>query len=69
MPASLIEPPAMRPPLGSRCMIDSAVIVLPQPDSPTTPSVSPSATCKRHAVNGVHDAVPQLDLSAQVGDF
>src|ERR1700722_16241519 len=26
-------------------MIDSAVIVLPQPDSPTMPSVSPSSTC------------------------
>ena len=44
LPASLIVPPAMRPPLGSNCMIDSAVIVLPQPDSPTMPSVSPSAT-------------------------
>ena len=44
-PASLIEPAAMWPPLGSSCMIVSAVIVLPQPDSPTTPSVSPSSTC------------------------
>src|SRR6516162_936901 len=26
-------------------MIDNAVIVLPQPDSPTTPSVSPWSTC------------------------
>ena len=42
--ASLIEPPAMRPLFGSRPMIDSAVIVLPQPDSPTMPSVSPSST-------------------------
>ena len=44
-PLSLMEPPAIRPPLGSRSMIDSAVIVLPQPDSPTMPSVSPSSTC------------------------
>ena len=42
--ASLIDPPAMRPLFGSSPMIDSAVIVLPQPDSPTMPSVSPSST-------------------------
>ena len=34
----------MWPLFGSRPMIDSAVIVLPQPDSPTMPSVSPSST-------------------------
>ena len=41
----VIDPPTMWPPFGSRFMIDNAVIVLPQPDSPTTPSVSPSSTC------------------------
>ena len=37
-------PPAIDPPVGSRFMIDSAVMVLPQPDSPTIPSVSPGST-------------------------
>jgi hypothetical protein len=39
-------PPTMRPGSGTRRRIDSAVMVLPQPDSPTTPSVSPSSTCR-----------------------
>ena len=30
-----------------------AVVVLPQPDSPTRPSVSPRPTSKRHAVDGL----------------
>ena len=32
--------------LGSRPMIDSAVTLLPQPDSPTIASVSPASTEK-----------------------
>src|SRR5580693_3867179 len=43
-PLSLMLPPAIDPPVGSRFMIDSAVMVLPQPDSPTIPSVSPGST-------------------------
>src|SRR6202167_491940 len=46
LPARLMDPPTMCPPLGSRFMIDRAVMVLPQPDSPTMPRVSPSSTCK-----------------------
>src|ERR1041385_1722704 len=34
----------MRPGAGTRRSTDRAVIVLPQPDSPTTPTVSPSST-------------------------
>ena len=46
-PSSLISPPAMRPGgLGTRRMIDSDVTDLPQPDSPTMPSVSPGASEK-----------------------
>src|ERR1700722_572189 len=44
--SSLTLPPTMDPPVGSRFMIDSAVMVLPQPDSPTTPSVSPASISK-----------------------
>ena len=29
-------------------------VVLPQPDSPTSPSVSPSSQLKRHVVDRVH---------------
>ena len=30
------------------------IVVLPQPDSPTSPNVDPSGTCKRDARDGVH---------------
>ncbi len=50
-------------------MIDKAVIVLPQPDSPTMPSVSPGSTLERHSVDGMHDALAQPDLGAQVVDL
>ena len=43
-PFSRMLPPTMCPPTGSRFMMDSAVIVLPHPDSPTMPSVSPAST-------------------------
>ena len=39
-------PPRCRPPPGSSPRIDIAVIVFPQPDSPTTPTVSPGSTVK-----------------------
>src|SRR5450830_1502590 len=46
-PSNLIEPPAMRPwPFGNKPMIDSDVTLLPQPDSPTIPSVRPDSTEK-----------------------
>ena len=41
----MIEPPTMRPGgSGTSRMIDSAVTLLPQPDSPTIASVSPRRT-------------------------
>ena len=43
-PSSLMLPLTIDPPVGSSLMIDSAVIVLPHPDSPTIPSVSPRST-------------------------
>jgi len=45
-PSSRTSPPAMKPPRGSRRMIDIAAIVLPHPDSPTMPTVSPASTSK-----------------------
>src|SRR6266567_2394969 len=43
-PSKRISPPAMRPGgCGTNPMIDSAVTLLPQPDSPTMPSVRPAA--------------------------
>src|SRR5215831_18932444 len=47
VPASLTEPPTMRPGgSGTSCMSDKAVILLPQPDSPTMASVSCGASEK-----------------------
>ncbi len=46
-PSKQIEPPTMRPVSGAISRrIDSAVTDLPQPDSPTMPSVSPAARSK-----------------------
>ena len=42
-PSNRIRPPVILPPGGSRPRTDSAVMVLPQPDSPTMPSASPAA--------------------------
>src|SRR3954471_10432127 len=44
-PSNRISPPAMRPGgCGTRPMIASAVTLLPQPDSPTSPSVGPASS-------------------------
>src|SRR5713101_3997211 len=46
-PSSLIEPPTIRPGgFGTSRMSESAVTLLPQPDSPTIASVSPAASEK-----------------------
>ena len=44
-PRSEIEPPSMRPGgIGIKRMIESALTDLPEPDSPTMPSVEPLST-------------------------
>src|ERR1019366_8433712 len=43
---SLTEPLTIDPPGGSSPMIDKPVMDLPQPDSPTTPRVSPASMCR-----------------------
>ena len=68
-PFSVILPPTIDPPVGSRLMIDSAVIVLPQPDSPTMPTVSPASTCRVTPSTAWTDALPQPDVGLQVLDL
>jgi len=45
-PANAMLPPTTRAAEGSRPTIDRQVVVLPQPDSPTSPIVSPSPRVK-----------------------
>ena len=68
-PDRVMLPPAMCPPLGSSCMIDSAVIVLPQPDSPTMPSVSPVSTWSDTPSTACTTPLLQVDVCAQVCDL
>ena len=69
VPSNWIEPPTMRPVSGGISRrIDSAVTDLPQPDSPTMPSVSPRAEVERHAVDRAHHAVAREELRLQVAD-
>ena len=52
----------IRPPVGSSSRLTSRpVVVLPQPDSPTRPSVSPGCTVE---VDPVH-RLDRADLAAQ----
>ena len=43
-PSNLISPPTILPGAAISRITDSAVIDFPQPDSPTSPSSSPSST-------------------------
>ena len=49
-------PPSQRPGWRSICIRASAVVVLPEPDSPTRPSRSPCATSKLARIHRAHDA-------------
>ena len=52
VPSSVTEPPTIRPGgSGTSRMIDSALTLLPQPDSPTIASVSPRRTRERDVVD------------------
>ena len=46
----------------------SAVTLFPQPDSPTSPSVSPGADVERDAVHRVDEAAARPEADAQVVD-
>ena len=45
------------------------VTLLPEPDSPTTPSVSPGSERERDAVDGLHEAVVGREVDAEVLDL
>ena len=47
-------------------MIDIAVTLLPEPDSPTMPSTSPGRERERDAVDGAHEAVLGAERDVQV---
>ena len=50
-PRSSTRPPPMRPGSGTSRMMASAVMLLPQPDSPTRHSVSPGRSSKLTALS------------------
>ena len=49
-------------------MIVSAVTLLPEPDSPTIPSVWPRAQAERDAVDGGDGPVQDVEVGLQVAD-
>ena len=62
--------PVMRVRRGS-CSpnIANAVTLLPEPDSPTMPSVRPRSTAKTHPADGVHHAVLGVEPHGQITDL
>ena len=52
MPSKVTRPLTSAPPFGNRPMMASEVTLLPQPDSPTMPSVLPRSDRKAHPVDG-----------------
>ena len=54
---------------GTRRMIDSAVTLLPQPDSPTRPRVSPRPTVKLDAVDRPEQPALGAEVGTQVADL
>ena len=50
-------------------MIERDRIVLPEPDSPTMPSVLPRSSVKRHAVDGLDEAGVGAEVGLEVLDL
>ena len=48
--------------------MESALTLLPQPDSPTSATVSPSLDVPGDVVDGAHDAAPRGELGAEMAD-
>ena len=68
-PSKRISPETILPGgLGIRRMIERFVTDLPEPDSPTMPSVSPRSQVEADAVNRLDDAVLGLEVRPQVSD-
>ena len=62
-------PRSSRSVLGFSPMIVRQVTLLPEPDSPTMPSVLPSLDRERDAVDRLHDAVVRLEVGPEVVDL
>ncbi len=50
-------------------MTASMVTLLPEPDSPTTPSSSPLSSVEVDAVHGAERAAMGLELDREIADF
>src|SRR6478736_6127578 len=61
-PSNAMRPPAMRPAGGSRPTIERQVVVLPQPDSPMRPRVSPSFRVKLMPSTALTTRVPPKEV-------
>ena len=67
-PSNNTRPPVMRAARSSSRIAASAVTDLPEPLSPTRPSVSPRSTSKAHARQRLHAAVPRGEADRQILD-
>ncbi len=54
--------------MRTRPRMASALMLLPQPDSPTRPTVSPWLDGEAHAVDGVHGALLAVERHGEIGD-
>ena len=59
----------MRPGGSISPRMESPVTLLPEPDSPTSPTTSPAADIERHAVDRLHDARAGEEMRLQVADL
>ena len=63
-----ISPPTIRPGRSTIPRIDRAVTLLPQPLSPTMPSVAPGVQVEAHPVDRLHRALVLGEVGLQVPD-
>ena len=68
-PSSRICPPATRPLPGSRPIAASAVVDLPEPDSPTMATVSPGHDGQVCVAHGLDLAAAGLEGDREIADF
>ena len=69
-PSNMTSPASIRPgPARRGRMIDSDVTLLPQPDSPTRPMISPRSTWKSMPVDRPDDAVARVERGPQALDL
>ncbi len=68
-PSNRISPPATRPGGATRPMIESAVTLLPQPDSPTMPSVRPASSAKLTPSTALNVPASVVNAVREPADF